>query len=253
MELVFLGTGTSHGIPVIGCDCEVCCSSDLRDKRLRSSLLISNNCSNIIIDSSIDFRAQALSVGLKSLDSILFTHTHADHLFGLDDIRPLSRVKPVEIYADNHSISQIYSKFDYIFDSGVQKGGGLPQISLTEIEYFKPFIASGVEFLPLPIFHGRLQITAYRFGNVAYLTDCSYIPEETKEFLRGLDILIIDALKYTPHPTHFSVDQALEVIRELSPRKAYFTHMCHVLSHRKLLEQLPAGVEPSYDGLKIKI
>jgi phosphoribosyl 1,2-cyclic phosphate phosphodiesterase len=253
MEIVFFGTGTSHGVPVIGCECDVCKSTDFRDKRTRSSILIKSNSKNILIDTSIDFRIQALANDLKSLDAVLYTHTHADHLFGLDDVRPLTKSSNLQIYCDSHSEQQILSKFDYVFGAAVQKGGGLPKLKLNCIEDLKSFNAGGVEFLPVPIYHGKLKIYGYRFGDVAYLTDCSSVPQESAAALEGVRLLIIDALKYTPHPTHFSVEQAIDFSRKIKAEQTYFTHMAHDLKHSVLDKELPENISPAYDNLRLQL
>lgn len=251
MRVTILGTGTSSGIPVIGCNCPVCSSSNPKNKRRRCSVIINQNEQFILIDTSPDFRQQALDYGLHKLNAILYTHDHADHLHGLDDIRPLCWKEPIPVFASKSTLQLISKRFSYIFKP-VQKGGGTPHISLNEVKN-EEFNAAGVLFQPLHIKHGILDIFGYRCGNFAYITDCSYLPDETINKLQGLQYLVINALRYRKHSTHFNVEEALKIIDRLKPEKAYLTHMAHNLEHENLEKELPENVKPAYDGLSFEI
>lgn len=255
MEVIFLGTGTSHGIPVIGCSCPVCTSDDARNNRTRASVYVRTDDADIIIDMSPEFRIQMLREKLSHADAVLVTHTHADHLHGLDDIRPMSVKKPVPVYGSPNVISIIRKRFDYIF-SVTQKGGGKPHIALTPVDgKFSIETRSGgkLQIIPVPLRHGNLDLFGYRIGNFSYLTDCSYIPRSSYRLVAGTEVLVIDALRYREHTTHFNIEQALEAARKIGAKKTYFTHMCHDLDHGTLAASLPEGVEPAYDGLRIEI
>jgi phosphoribosyl 1,2-cyclic phosphate phosphodiesterase len=252
MRLTFLGTGTSTGVPSIGCDCETCVSKDPRDKRLRVSVLVEHGSETFIIDTSTDFRQQALRSGLRHLDAVLVTHCHADHIFGLDDIRPLNfRHGPLGLYANDRAWADIRRIFTYIFEPS-HFGGGLPQVVPHTVIPGATFcLGKEVEITPLEVIHGRLPVIAYRFNDFAYATDLSEIPPVTMAGLRGLDVLILDCLRIRPHPTHLWLDRALEYIAELKPRRAFLTHITHDIKHERDSSLLPEGVEWAYDGLVI--
>ena len=251
MKVRVLGSGTSSGVPVIGCNCPVCTSNNPKNKRSRASVLIEIDEKSILIDTATEFRLQAIAAGIERIDAILFTHAHADHVHGLDDLRPLSHHKAINMYADAQSRTEIESRFSYIFAPPGQ-GGGVPQVRMHTIGRGQVRVA-GVTVQPVPVYHGSLPILGYRIGPFAYITDCSSIPEESYEILKGLDVLIIDALRYRPHPTHFSIDEALTVIDRISPKQAYLTHLCHNVEHEQLAGELPEGVGPAYDGLEIRL
>lgn len=251
MKITFLGTGTSVGVPMIGCDCETCLSSDNHDRRLRASILVENQNQYFVIDTSTDFRQQALRVGLRSLDAIFITHCHADHVFGLDDIRPINFRSglPLSCFASERTWEDLRRMFGYIFKpSGYQ---GLPQLLPNTIE--GDFSIMGLNIKPLTVIHGRLPVTAFRINNVAYVTDCNLIPDETLAELQGLDLLIIDALRYKEHPTHLSLEKTLGYIEQLQPRKALLTHISHAMQHEKLRSELPEHIRPAYDGLEVEL
>ena len=256
MRLVFLGTGTSHGIPVVGCSCPVCTSTDPRNKRTRASVWIEitkpSQELSLIIDTATEFRLQAVRERINHLDAVLLTHAHADHLHGLDDIRPLCRKKPIPVYGTEHTLQELRQRFSYIFHPK-QEGGGLPRLELRTVEGYIPFQVEGIHVLPLPVKHGELDILGYRIGNLAYITDCSAIPSRTMEQLENLEVLVLDALRKKPHPTHFSISEALEVIQILRPKQAFFTHLCHDVEHNEIKKELPRGVAPSYDGLELDL
>jgi phosphoribosyl 1,2-cyclic phosphate phosphodiesterase len=251
MEIIFLGTGTSHGIPVVGCGCGVCKSTDRKNKRTRASLLVRESGRSILIDTATEFRIQAVRENITSLDAVLYTHPHADHLHGLDDIRPLTQERIVPLYGNRETIEEIKVRFGYIF-SYKQLGGGVPRIEFHEVSS-KVFYAAGVPVLPVPIKHGVLDILGYRIGNMAYLTDCSGIPEGSYPLLADLDLLVLGALRYRPHGTHFSVKEALHEIDRIKPKRALLTHFCHDIDHGEIKKELPRGVAPSYDGLRVAL
>jgi phosphoribosyl 1,2-cyclic phosphate phosphodiesterase len=253
MKLTFFGTGTSTGVPSIGCECETCTSSDPRDKRLRVSILIEHAGQNVLVDTSADFRQQALRHKLKRLDAVLITHCHADHIFGLDDIRPLNfRYGALGLYANQTAWRDIRRIFQYIFEPS-HFGGGLPQVIPHTVVERAPFcLGRDLRVTPLEVIHGRLPVMAYRFNDFAYVTDLSEIPPETLDGLRDLDVLVIDCLRFKSHPTHLSVERALAYIEELRPRRAYLTHIAHDILHARDSAALPAGVAFAYDGLEVQ-
>jgi phosphoribosyl 1,2-cyclic phosphate phosphodiesterase len=260
-----LGSGTSHGVPSIGCDCVVCRSTDPKDRRTRPSILIEIDDGNgadtpfaravrsILVDTSTDLRMQALANDVRRVDAILFTHSHADHVFGLDDVRRYNQMQqsPIPCFADAETLANLQRMFAYVFNPPTQKGGGVPQLSIFRIG--GPFSLGGVEIVPVPLFHGRLPVLGFRIGSFAYLTDCNRIPDESWPLLDGVRIVIVDALRHRPHSTHFSVGEAIEVVGRLRAEHAYFTHICHDLGHAATNAQLPGGVQLAYDGLVLTI
>lgn len=250
--LTVLGSGTSMGVPTIGCDCAVCHSSDPRDRRTRPSVLISYNGRHVMIDSTPDFREQALRENITQLDAVLYTHTHADHILGIDDLRPLTyHHKPgkMPLYAAPDACDFLRGMFPYIF-SPAYKFGGLPQVKLHPLE--GPLQLFGARFEPLTVIHGETPILGFRFGSAAYLTDHSSVPDETLESLRGVDILFLDALRYTPHPTHSTIERSLKIVDAVKPKRAIFTHICHDLPHEATNKVLPTGVQLAFDGMKLE-
>ena len=247
--LTVLGSGTSMGVPTIGCDCAVCCSPDPRDRRTRPSILVEYNERVVLIDTTPDFREQAIREDIRQLDAILYTHAHADHILGLDDVRPLSYHRPkIPLYARPEAATRIRDMFRYIFDADY-KFGGLAQVELRNID--GPIDLFGTQFEPVKIMHGDAEIVGFRFGTAAYLTDFSSIPEESFGQLQGLDILFLDALRHTPHPTHSTVENSLKIVERLNPERTFFTHICHDLPHEETNTSLPPNVRLSYDGLKL--
>ena len=252
MKLIILGSGTSHGVPVIGCPCRVCRSVDIRNKRTRSSAWLQFDDLSIVIDTSTDFRAQALREGMNRLDAVLYTHSHADHLLGLDDTRSLSRDKPVSLYATEETAQDIRNRFAYVFGDG-PVGGGKPRVRLTTITTDDSFKLGSVSIVPVPVYHGDLPICGYRIGSLAYITDCSRIEDHVFERLEGVRVLVIGALREEPHPTHFTVAEAIDTSRRIGASETYLTHMCHELEHDELGRRLPEGIWPAYDGVEIRV
>jgi len=253
LEVTFLGTGTSHGVPMIGCDCATCRSDDPRDRRTRPSIFVqTDDGTSILVDAGPDLRAQALAYAINRVDGIIFTHGHADHILGLDDVRRYNAImrQPMALYGDAHTVSDIRKLFGYVFDPGTPKGGGLPQLELFTVA--GPFCLRRQEVVPVPILHGTRPILGLRFSRFAYLTDCSAIPEASWPLLEDLDVVVLDALRERPHPTHFSLPEAVETARRIGARHTFFTHMCHDLPHRATCARLPAGMSLAYDGLRLQ-
>jgi phosphoribosyl 1,2-cyclic phosphate phosphodiesterase len=253
LKITVLGSGTSVGVPTIGCHCAVCSSADPRDNRLRPSILIGYEGHNVVIDTGPDFRFQALRAGMERVDAILFTHSHADHIMGLDDVRPFNfrQKERIPIYATGPTMAAIQRCFEYVFDGG-KKESNIPQLDVKLLDGAAVNVF-GLEFLPIPVLHGTQTILGFRFGAAAYLTDHSDIPETSMERLRGLDVLFLDALRYKPHPTHSTVERSLKVVERLAPRRTFFTHICHDLGHARAESMLPPHVRLAYDGLEILV
>ena len=254
MKLTFLGSGTSHGVPMIGCKCPVCTSNDVRDKRLRASVWLHDDERSIIIDVGPDFRQQVLRAGVQSVDAVLLTHTHADHLNGIDDLRVFSQMSQrlIPFYASEKDCQFIRAHFEYIFgDASFSFKWGIPRLELIAVE--EAFQLLGLEVVPIPLVHGSGNCTGYRIGDFAYLTDCSAIPEASLKKLVGVNTIVIDGLRWKPHPTHFTIQDALESISILRPGRVYITHICHNVSHQADCEKLPKDVFLSYDGLEIEV
>jgi phosphoribosyl 1,2-cyclic phosphate phosphodiesterase len=252
-KITVLGSGTSVGVPMIGCDCQVCTSTDPRDQRLRPSVLVSYQDHHVLIDTTPDFRTQALRAKIPHIDAILFTHAHADHVMGLDDVRPFNfhHKTRIPIYAAERTMVAIQRSFPYIFDDRKPESS-VPKLDAHPIGS-EPIALFGMEFVPVPILHGTQTILGFRFGNAAYLTDHSAIPEASLELLGGLDVLFLDALRYKPHPTHSTVDQSIRTVECLKPRRAFFTHICHDLAHERAEGLLPHGIRLAYDGLEVDV
>ena len=250
LKITFLGTGTSAGVPMIGCTCAVCRSDDPRDRRLRPSIHLDvPGHASILVDTGPDLRQQALTHAVRRVDAILYTHSHADHILGLDEIRRFNVEQggPIACYASAAAWDSIRRTFSYAFDGVRREGGGIPRLDAHEID--GPFTIAGVRVVPVPLFQGSLPILGFRFGSVAYLTDCSAIPDDSWPLITGVDTLVIDALRDKKHPTHFTVAEALDAISRIAPRRAYLTHMSHDLGHAATNARLPDGVELAYDGL----
>ncbi len=252
IEATFLGTGTSQGVPVIACDCDVCSSEDPKDKRLRSSLLLKINGQNFVIDAGPDFRTQILRERVNSLRAILLTHEHVDHVFGLDDIRSFNWVQkhPMDIYAEERVLEAIKTIFHYVFADF--KYPGIPKMILHTIEN-SPFKIEGIEFIPIRCYHHKLPVYGFRVGDLTYITDTSFIPDEELEKVKGTKILIVNALRKEKHISHFNLEEALEVIGKINPEKAFLTHLSHTFGkHEDIQKELPENVFVGYDGLRIR-
>ncbi len=253
IKLVFLGTGTSQGVPVIACNCPVCKSSDKKDKRLRSSVLIQVKGQNLVIDAGPDFRQQMLTNQVNRLRAILLTHEHVDHMFGLDDIRSFNwlQKRPMDIYAEERVEKAIHRIFDYVFARF--KYPGIPQMNVHIIEN-KPFEIEGIHISPIRGYHHKLPVYGFRVGKLAYLTDVNAIPGKEKEKLNGLEVLIVNALRKEKHLSHFNLGQALELSYEVGAKTTYLTHISHTMGfHDEVQKELPENVFLAYDGLEIGI
>jgi len=252
MKLTFLGTGTSTGVPSIGCDCETCLSDDPRDKRLRVSILIEHRDKKILVDTSIDFRQQALRAKISHLDAVRITHCHVDHVFGLDDIRPLNfRYGAMGVYANDIAWTDLRRIFRYIFEP-THFGGGLPQLIPHTVLPNSPFcVGEDIEITPLEVIHGKLPVIAYRFNDFAYATDLKTIPSDSMDRLRDLDVLVLDCVRIKPHSTHLCLEEALEIIADLKPKKAFLTHLNHDILHERDSILLPENVKFAYDQLAV--
>lgn len=250
MKVTILGSGTSTGVPMVGCHCPVCTSPDPRDKRTRASLMVETDGRYLLVDTSTDLRKQAIREKIPQIDGVLFTHSHADHIHGIDDMRGFHFIhkRVVPCFAERETMDSVIRKFSYIFTG--YKEAGYSQLLEPHV-VSGPFSLFGCRITPISLLHGAMPATGYRFNDIAYLTDCSFIPESSRELLHNLDVLIIDALRYTPHPNHFNIEGALQVIRELKPRRAVFTHLTHEVPYSDC-SKLPAGVEFAFDGMNFR-
>lgn len=239
------------GVPTIGCTCRVCTSADPRDRRTRPSIMVEYGGKRVVIDTTPDFREQALREGIRHVDAVVYTHAHADHILGLDDLRPLTfhRQGKIPLYAQAETAEVLRRMFAYIFN-GDYKYGGLAQVELREFE--GPLELEGATFVPIPVLHGDAIIHGYRFGTAAYLTDFSAIPESSLGLIEGLDILFLDALRHRHHPTHSTVENSVKLAQRLAPRRTFFTHICHDLPHEETNGALPADIRLAHDGLKLE-
>lgn len=251
-RVILLGTGTSHGIPMIACDCPVCTSSDPHDKRTRTSVLVETGGRAILIDTPPELRMQCLASNVRRVDAILYTHQHADHITGLDDLRRFNALQETALtcYANAPTAHVLQRMFPYAFTNDPSYPSAKPELMLAEID--GPFEAAGITVTPVPLLHGALPILGFRIGRFAYCTDCSTIPESSYDLLADLDVLVLDALRIRPHPTHFNLAQAIEAARRIGARRTYFTHIAHELPHAQTNASLPATMTLGYDGQVIE-
>ncbi len=257
MRLTFLGTGTSFGIPQIGCSCAVCRSSDSRDRRNRTGVVIESDGRTVLVDTPPELRLAMLKAGIGAVDAVLYTHDHADHTHGIDDLRALSghHRGTVPIYGPADALERMRVKFDYIFDPLARPipGSSRPDVTLNALEAGVRVTVAGLPVLPLRFSHGPSDVFGYRIGPLAYLTDVKVVPPAEREALRGLDVLVLNALFHRAHPTHLSIPEAVETARNLGARRTYLTHLTHETGHAALLAELPPGIEPAYDGLVVDV
>lgn len=257
MRLTLLGTGTSFGVPQIGCRCRTCTSSDPRDRRGRTAALVEDGGRRILIDTPPELRLQLVAAGVDRLDAVLFTHAHADHVHGIDDLRALTvrQRGPLEAWGSAATLSELAAKFPYIFDAGIRVPAGTskPELTARVLEPGSVVTVAGFPVEPLALPHGRQQVLAFRIGPLAYVTDVKDVPPEARERLRGLDVLVLSALLPRPHPLHLSIPEAVAVAQALGARRTFFTHLTHETPHAELAAELPAGIAPAYDGLVIEV
>jgi phosphoribosyl 1,2-cyclic phosphate phosphodiesterase len=250
MKFTILGSGTSTGTPTVSCQCATCLSDDPRDQRLRPSLMIESATTRVVIDTSADFRQQMIRHRVTSIDAVVFTHHHFDHIGGFDDIRGFNFTmrRAIPIYLMQETFDNLKRTFLYAFQDMGQSGGGVPVVT-TEIIDTQPFLIGDITFTPIPMLHGSMRVNGYRMGDFSYCTDTNFIPESSFELLRGTRTLILDALRYDEHSTHFTVEQAIATAERIGAEQTYFTHMAHNILHADLDDTLPAGIALSYDGL----
>jgi phosphoribosyl 1,2-cyclic phosphate phosphodiesterase len=255
VQITFLGTGTSQGVPMIGCRCAVCQSTAAEDKRFRASIVVTHDDgTQVLVDTTPDLRSQALTWNLTRVDAVVYTHSHADHIFGLDELRRFIALRgggKMPVHGDARTIADLVRTFPYAFDSPAELGGGVPRLHPEVID--GPFTVAGTPWIPVPILHGRRTILGFRIGGFAYLTDCSHIPDESWPLLEGLDLLVVGALRERTHPTHFSLSEAMEAARRMGVPRTLFTHMCHDLGHSETNARLPEGMALAYDGLSVSL
>lgn len=254
VKITFLGTGTSQGIPVIGCECPVCLSTDPKDKRLRTSIFIESKFANVVIDTGPDFRAQALRAHIKKLDAVVFTHEHKDHVAGLDDVRPFNFLakKDMPIYASNNVEKALKREFHYAFED--LKYPGVPLLKLISISEKNTFNINGLEIIPIKVMHHKLPVLGFRIKDFTYITDANYIAPEEKEKIKGSKIIVLNALRKEPHLSHFTLDEAIALMNDLKPKEGYFTHLSHLMGrHEDVSLELPSFLNIAHDGLTLEI
>jgi phosphoribosyl 1,2-cyclic phosphate phosphodiesterase len=258
MKLHFLGTGTSFGVPVIGCTCATCRSSDPRDQRTRHGAVLEEDGRRLLIDTPPELRLQLLRAAIPGVDAVWYTHHHADHVHGIDDLRVFSvrHGAPLEVYASEECAAVLARKFDYVFDPAIKptEGTTRPEAQLRTLLPFQPVNVAGFEMLPVPVPHGPIDVYGFRVGDIGYLTDAKAVPPRAREALAGVRVLVVNALWYGhPHPTHFNVEEAVEAARAIGAERTFLIHLSHRVGHQQLLDTLPPGVEPAYDGLTIEV
>jgi phosphoribosyl 1,2-cyclic phosphate phosphodiesterase len=249
LRLTILGSGTSHGIPMIACDCPVCTSPDPRDRRLRTSALFSYSGHQVLVDTAPELRLQCLAQNVRQVDAILMTHAHADHVTGLDDVRRFNDLRgtALDVHGDRETLQRVRRMFAYAFSDDPDYPSAKPQLRAVEVS--EAFALFGRQVVPVPYVHGPTTVLGYRIGDIAYCPDCSFMPAESRALLAGLDVLVLDALRRRPHPTHFNLEQAIAEAERIGARKTYFTHIAHELGHAAVEAELPAGMKLAYDGL----
>ncbi len=252
MRITFLGTGTSVGVPAIGCRCAVCASADPRNRRTRASVMLDHGTTRVLIDASIDLRQQVLRERCDRIDAVLVTHGHADHVFGLDDVRMFNfrQKRPMPIYGNERTLEDLRRTFWYVFD-GADDPSSRPQLTLNPVA--DRFRVGSMSILPFTVIHGEMPILGYRVGRFAYITDGKRIPDASIPLLADLDLLVVNALRRSPHPTHFTLDEAIDTIRAIAPRRALLTHLSHEFDHDALARELPEGIAPAHDGLCVEV
>ena len=258
MRLRFLGTGTSFGVPVIGCGCEVCTSADPRDRRMRHAALLEEDGRALLVDTPPELRLQLVAAGVRRVDAVWYTHCHADHVHGVDDLRVFSERdrRPLPAYASEQDAAILASRFAYVFDSSIRplEGTSKPEVELHYFRAYEPVEVAGFPMLPLPVPHGPVRVHGFRVGGLGYVTDAKLLPPATEEALRGVRVLVLNALWFgTPHPTHFSVEEACETAARLGAGRTYLTHLSHRTGHAELERRLPEGVFAAYDGLVVEV
>ncbi len=251
-EVVILGSGTSHGVPMIGCDCAVCTSDDPHDRRTRPSIFVQVGEQRLLIDTSPELRVQCIDNGIDRVDAVLFTHHHADHVAGLDDLRRFNWLmkKSVPLYGSQRTLENVRRMFLYAFERAPDSPHSRPELDLCTIDA-EPFVIGGVTVTPIPLMHGPLPVLGFRFRAFAYCTDCNHIPESSLRLLDGVNVLVLDALRRAPHPAHFNLEQAMKMANRIGARATYFTHIAHGLAHEATCNELPEGMALAYDGQRI--
>ncbi|MBI5682205.1 MAG: MBL fold metallo-hydrolase [Deltaproteobacteria bacterium] len=252
MKVTILGCGTSTGVPVIGCPCSVCTSPNPKDKRTRTSVIITINGKNILIDTSTDLRQQAIANNVQRIDAVIYTHPHADHIHGIDELRSFNMLQKEKIpcYGSEFTINRIKEMFNYIFTTE-EKESWKPELEIFKIT--SAFEVCDIKIQPVDVMHGQMSIFGYRIENFGYITDCSLVPDKSKEMLKGIEVLVLGALREKPHPTHFSISQAVELVQELKPKQTILTHLSHNIGFEETNKSLPDGIELAYDGMEIEI
>lgn len=258
MKLRFLGTGTSFGVPVVGCGCDTCTSSDPRDRRTRHGALLEDGGRRLLVDTPPELRLQLLEAGVGDVDAVWYTHCHADHVHGVDDLRVFSirRNAPLAVYGSEECVENLESRFSYVFDPAIRpiEGTTKPEARLVPFHPYREVEVAGFRMLPLPVPHGHVEAYGFRVGGLGYITDAKTLPPRTLEALRGVETLVLNALWYgDPHPTHFTVEEAVAMAREVGAARTYLTHMTHQVRHAELEERLPDGIRPAYDGLVVEV
>ena len=254
MKITFLGTGTSQGVPLIACDCTICASNNIRDKRLRSSILVQVDDQNIVIDSGPDFRQQMLRTGIKHLDALVFTHAHKDHIAGMDDIRGFNFAmkKPIDVYCTSKVVDHMKREFHYIFEE--IKYPGIPEVDIHLIQNDQNFFVGKTEIQPIEVKHLNMKVLGFRFDKFVYITDANYISDKEKEKIKGCEVLVLNALRIETHLSHFSLREAIALVNEIKPKRAFFTHISHQLGlHDEIEKDLPPNIRLAYDGLEIEV